>query len=258
MGDRGEETNIQTYKHNIRLKQNRNMKLFFIGDVHYGASTFREDMFQKAIQHIKGTNNSYVILMGDLLEVGTRTSVGDGVYTQDCTSTEQYEYIIDELSLIQNKIIGCHTGNHEARIYKQDGFDLTKQLCRELDIPYFDSHALNIFSIKGCYDFNVLTMHGVSGARLLQSKMKSLMDFQNIYDSDLYVMAHTHHCFTWNTPYYTRNGKKRRYFLLSGSFMEYIGSYAQSKGLFPSEAGYGYLTLFKDHVELDTVKENLL
>lgn len=250
--------NVETYTHELELKQKRKATIYFIGDIHYGSPVFREDLFTECIETIKKTNNSYVILMGDLLEVGTRNSVGDGVYTQTCNTDEQYDWIIQQFLPIKNKIIGCHTGNHEARVYKQDGFDLTKNLCRELDTPYLDSHTLHTFKIKDNYDFTILTMHGASGGRLIQSKMKSLMDFQNIYDADCYVMAHTHHCLTWDNPYYTRDRKKRRYFLLSGSFMDYIGSYAQNKGLLPAEAGYGYLTLHKDRVDFDTVKENLL
>ena len=86
--------------------------VYFIGDVHYGSPQFNEQKFLGYLDFCK-KNYKYVFLMGDLIELATRHSVGAGVYEQIFPGQSQYEQMVEWLRPLAecNLIIGCHTGN---------------------------------------------------------------------------------------------------------------------------------------------------
>lgn len=58
-----------------------------ISDVHWGSPECMEQEFISFINTVKETPNVYLVLGGDLIENGTRSSVGDSVFRQTMPST---------------------------------------------------------------------------------------------------------------------------------------------------------------------------
>ena len=54
-------------------------EVVFIGDAHLGSPQFDKPRFLKMLDYCL-QNRIYVFLMGDMIEIATRDSVGDGVF----------------------------------------------------------------------------------------------------------------------------------------------------------------------------------
>lgn len=87
-------------------------ELMFIGDAHYGSPQFDQPRFLAMLDYCL-ENRLYVLLMGDLLETATRTSVGAGVYEQGKNPDDQHTQMVEWLTPLANAglIIGAHLGN---------------------------------------------------------------------------------------------------------------------------------------------------
>jgi predicted phosphodiesterase len=236
---------LLTYETHTEYNGNHTQKIALIGDIHYDHAQFQKKFFKNTIKEINKQNNLSVIIMGDLVEAGTKTSIGSGVYDQKTNVTRQFRSVKKSIKKIAHKTIGAHSGNHDLRLYKDDGMDIVEILCEDLEIPYLNSFCTHNFKIND-KNWRILTTHGSTGSKFLQTKMKSVMDLQTLYDADIYCYAHTHALFAWDRIRYNATRKMRRHFCLTGSFMDYIGTYAQEKGMFPEEYGYPIINFNKD------------
>ena len=82
---------------------------------------------------MKENDHVYAIILGDLLNNSTKTSVGD-VYEEELTPMQQVKKAVMMFEPIKHKILGVCSGNHERRSYKMDGVDLLYFMCAELGI----------------------------------------------------------------------------------------------------------------------------
>jgi hypothetical protein len=98
------------------------------------------------------------------------------------------------------KILACLGGNHEARVYKSDGLDLTAIMCGQLGIPekYSATTALLFIRFGRNSDkgrpqrYTAYVTHGTGGGRREGGKVNRLADLACIVDADIYIHAHTH------------------------------------------------------------------
>ena len=70
------------------------IQLIPFGDVHYGAKECDIERAKKTINWIKDHKDARVILMGDLLNSATRTSVGAGTFDENKSGQSQYDFMI--------------------------------------------------------------------------------------------------------------------------------------------------------------------
>jgi len=86
--------------------------VMFIGDIHYGSPQFDKARFLAMLEYCLHSK-TYVLLMGDLIEVGTRNSVGAGVYEQECNADDQFTQMVKWLTPLAHAglILGTHMGN---------------------------------------------------------------------------------------------------------------------------------------------------
>lgn len=121
-------------------------EVVFLGDCHYGSPQFDKPRFLGMIDYCV-KNNIYVFLMGDLIEMSTRDSVGAGIYEQESIGQSQYETMVGWLKPLANKklILGSLNGNHEDRVYKATGINLAKMIARELEVRYLGDACWNTF-----------------------------------------------------------------------------------------------------------------
>ena len=231
------------------ISSTKPIKLALLGDEHTGSLTWLKDFNYDAIDLIK-RNRMWWIGMGDPLEFATKASVGSGVYEQPLNPDEQKAEWIETHRKIRKRCLGIHDGNHNKR-NKELGMTETVNLCLALDMPFLASHA---YHTVACGDkvWRILTTHGKGTSRKPENKINSCLDMQTAYpEADIYAMGHVHRL-EYKQKYQNKiviNENEQRMareheatYILTGSFMDYIGSYAQEDGYQPEPAGYPVIT----------------
>lgn len=219
------------------------LELILIGDTHIGSRYYAEDDNKRMIEYCWETD-APTILMGDQIETATRNSVGAGVYEQSEIVDEQIEHFYYLFRPLAEKglILGLHQGNHEARIFQSSGLDISKTMAKELKVPYFSYGKLHYYRV-GNQGYKIYTTHGASGARLPHTKIKGALDLANLAEAEIYAMGHLHQLSHHIRNYYSIDvrGKRvieeQKHFLITGSYLNYWGSYAHIKSLEPSRKG---------------------
>ena len=172
-----------------------------MADLHIGDSGCDFKSIMERIEYIKNTPNAYCILGGDLMDTAIASSIGD-TYGANLQPMEQLKQCAKIFEPIKDKILAVLPGNHENRVYKSDGLDITEIMCAQLGIPekYTPTTALLFirFGDQGgkryhrpfCYTAYVT--HGSGGGRREGGKINRLADLASIVDTDIYIHAHTH------------------------------------------------------------------
>ena len=208
----------------------------FAGDFHWGSMACDEEMVKMTLDFCLD-NNMPIFLMGDLVDTGLKSSVGASMYQQSIHPQQQLEAMVDLLTPLAEAglILGIHKGNHEARIEKDTGIDITKVMCRILGVKYLGSACWSLFKV-GKRNYKIYSMHGASGSRFLHTKLKAITDISHSFSADLMAMGHVHEkAEAEQTVQFvdlkSKSIKERKkYLILTGHFINYDNSYAQDKG----------------------------
>lgn len=233
---------------NIRLNQQtlsptrgkKYAEVVFIGDSHFGSPQFDRERFLSMLSFCLKTR-IHVFLMGDLIELATRHSVGAGVYDQDFKGQTQHEQMVEWLTPLSkhNLILGSLAGNHEARVYKETGVDISKMLAKELCVPYLGDACWNLFRVNG-ESYTIYSLHGRTGSKFDGTALLALERLAAPFHADMVVMGHAHKCISSSVlMQVVRNGRvkeHKKHLLITGSYLKY-GGYAQTFGLPPSKLG---------------------
>ena len=212
-----------------------------IGDVHLRAPTCNIQKFLATVEFVKNTD-CVVVLMGDLMEAASRHSVGAGWAEQVASPQAQLDAFVEVLTPIKDKIILTLEGNHEERIWKHSGMKVAKILANMLGVPYGGYSAFLKIKVR---DNNYVTyaQHGSSNAWYPHTKLTAAMRTAQHTEADLYLYGHTHELLSLTVPWRYMDMRSRtvkfgkRYFVLTGSFLEYANSYAEKKNMYPVKTG---------------------
>lgn len=188
------------------------IELHFIADLHIGDGMSDWMHIQKLLKHIQDTPNAYCILGGDLMDTAIASSVGD-TYGANLSPMEQLKQCVNIFEPIKDKIICLLHGNHENRIYKSDGIDITALMADQLGIRsrYSPTTALLFIRFGQHTDtthhrrkiaYTIYATHGSGGGRKEGGKINRLADLAQIVDADVYLCAHTHLPAIFRTGYY--------------------------------------------------------
>jgi len=217
--------------------------IILMGDEHDDAAQYDRD-FHMAVLESAYDHGHYMIHMGDAMETATRHSVGSGVYDQNTIVDRQIENVIAKYQPFVDAglMIGMHPGNHEMRVFKDDGFNLTRHVCRRMKTRYFGFGKISIFRV-GNQTYTFYSTHGSSGAQKIQTKIKAAMDLEQIVEVDVYAHGHLHELASQVAERHVidlrskKLMKKERYYVLTGHYLKYWGSYAQARSMKPSRIG---------------------
>ena len=216
-------------------------ELMFIGDAHYGSPQFDEPRLLAMLNYCLA-NDLHVVLMGDLLETATRNSVGAGVYEQEHNPDDQFTTMVEWLRPLAERglIVGAHIGNHEERVYKDSGFNLTKALCRELKCRYLGDACWTHLKV-GKETYVLYTLHGRTGARFDGTALLALERISVSFFADLVACGHSHKLITSSVliqrVVHGMVREFKKYLLICGSYLKYDGGYGQALGLPISKLG---------------------
>lgn len=228
-----------------------------LADFHLGDAMSDWKLIQSLLKHIEETPNCYAVLGGDILDTAICSSIGD-TYAANLNPMSQIEMAVKLFEPIKHKILTVCGGNHENRIYKNDGLDMTQIYCNQLGIGdrYTSTTALVFIRVgKDRLEghgrqqrYMVYVAHGSGGGRREGGKINRLADLATIVDADIYITAHTHLPATFKTGYYrtdTSNSSVayvEKLFVNTASALNY-GGYGDVKGYKPGSKSYPSIIL---------------
>ena len=155
----------------------------------------------------------------------------------------------------QGQLLGIGTGNHEETIHQLHDNDLTRNLCKDLSVPYAGYHSFIVLHFvrggKRTHSVVIHMWHGAGSAQTEGARLMRLTRLVNEIQADIYLMGHLH-AMTSHTPdrLYYKDGKirsKRLAATICGSWLyaynqPNVGeiqdpTYSEEKGYKPSRIG---------------------
>jgi len=222
------------------------MKLAFIGDLHIGHISFNQNVLQMMFDEIDSDREHYrILLMGDLLECATKSSIGAGIIETNLTVDAQIERAIELFRPYRDLIDGIVEGNHEARIYKMTGIDVTKLIAQALDVPYLRYTGVVKYTL-GRIRYTVNMWHGSGGAGTIGNSFNKCIKMAEKTVSDVYAMGHTHKlgCTSrqFTIPKTVQVEEITQHFILTGSALDYDETYPDGMNLQRVSPGFPVAT----------------
>lgn len=199
------------------------------------------DAVNTRLTAIEQDDRALVVLNGDIMNTAVRTGVSD-IYGEVAPPMSQIETATRLLEPIKHKIIGGDTGNHENRVYKNDGIDMMRLIMRQLGIEdrYSPEGILMIVRLGWSHRnhrpicYTLYATHGSGGGRKEGAKAIRLADMAAIVDADCYIHSHTHLPMVMKEKFFrvdTRSGTVSpvtKLFVNDASSLQY-GGYGQTQ-----------------------------
>lgn len=217
-----------------------------MADLHIGDSSSDYRLILERIEHIKNTPNAYCVLDGDLMDTAIASSIGD-TYGANLQPMEQLKQCVKLFEPIKDKILAVLPGNHEGRVYKSDGLDITELMCSQLGIieKYSSTTALLFirFGKTSMHNrpqlYTAYVTHGSGGGRREGGKVNRLADLASIVDADIYIHAHTHLPLVFKESFYRVSGSNSSFSLVDKLFVNTAaslnyGGYGDKQGYKPA------------------------
>ena len=216
-----------------------------MADLHIGDSQCDYKLIQERIEYIKNTPNCYCILDGDLMDTAIASSIGD-TYAANLQPMEQLKHCVKIFEPIKDKILCVLSGNHENRVYKSDGLDITEMMCCQLGIADRYSPTTSLLFVrfgKNKKDrrqlYTIYCTHGSGGGRREGGKVNRLADLASIVDADIYLHAHTHLPLIFKEAFFRVSGSNSsvalvdKLFVNTSAMLSY-GGYGDKAGFKPA------------------------
>ena len=225
------------------------IEIYPLSDLHIGDSQCDYKLVLERIEYIKNTPNAYCILDGDLMDTAIASSIGD-TYAANLQPMEQLKHCVKIFEPIKDKILAVLPGNHESRVYKSDGLDLTEIMCAQLGIPERYSPTTAMVFIRfgerkttGHHGrpqlYTIYVTHGSGGGRREGGKINRLADLASIVDADIYIHGHTHLPLVFKESFFRVSGSNssvaltEKLFVNTAAHLNY-GGYGDKAGFKPS------------------------
>lgn len=219
-----------------------------MADLHLGDPHSDYRAIVKRIEYIRDTENAYCILDGDLMDAAIASSIGD-TYGAALQPMEQLKECVKLFEPIKHKILAVLPGNHEHRIYKADGLDMTELMCSQLGIVDKYSNTTALLFIRfgkikhGNHGrrqlYTMYVTHGSGGGRKEGGKVNRLADLASIVDADIYIHAHTHLPLVFKESFFRVSGANssvapvEKLFVNTSAALDY-GGYGDKNGYKPA------------------------
>jgi hypothetical protein len=229
-----------------------NKKIVFMGDFHLGNVACDEELIKKKIRRIARMNNTFVFLMGDLIENAVNNV---GVDEQLLSVDYQLRKLKEIIAPIKDKILGCVLGNHETRTNKKSQSHIIKELYEAiLGVPCYEfAHK---FEFEG---YKIIVNHPEGRGTTLGWVTRQFVNISQVYggDYDLMVLAHFHRLLHYKRYYVDMSDDlKVKHEIICGHFIDYKNGYAHKKMLSPQKKGCYIVTFHNDkYIDLIEVKE---
>ena len=118
----------------VHRLEGRPVKVWAVADVHIGAKEADIDGFAAFLRRVEDDPDSYLVIVGDVLNNGIRDSLTN-VYEETMPPSAQVDLAAELLSPVRDRILGAVGGNHELRSAKAVDIDPLFQVFSILRIP---------------------------------------------------------------------------------------------------------------------------
>jgi predicted phosphodiesterase len=235
-----------------------------MADLHIGDRMCDFKSVMERIEYIRNTPNAYCILDGDLMDTAITSSIGD-TYGANLQPMEQLKQCVKIFEPIKDKILAVLPGNHENRVYKSDGIDMTEIMCNQLGIPekYSPTTAL-VFIRFGRQSshrnnrpmlYTAYVTHGSGGGKKEGGKVNRLADLASIVDADIYIHAHTHLPLVFKESFFRVSGSNSSVALVDKLFVNTAASL--NYGGYGDRMGYKPASKKSPVIYLDGLKRDM-
>ena len=231
-------------------------------DIHLGSQECMEQELIAFVNMVKETPNDYVILGGDLIDNGTRSSVTNP-FRATMPPSQQKREMANILAPIRDRILCIIPGNHERRSGKDADDDPCYDIASKLDIDHLYRENIAFMKIQMGEErkpngsgngyarptYTLVVSHGSGGGILTGGAVNRSERFGYVIDGmDALIVGHTH------KPYTTQPGKiyfdahnnrvsVKPFKVISATSWLNYGGYAAQKMLLPSSHCLTKLTL---------------
>lgn len=231
----------------------KTMYIVPISDLHLGNKCYDSIYLSQALQFVQAHRNQCrIILLGDLLETATKTSVGRGVYDESYSTQKQLDEVVKLFRPYSDIIDMVELGNHEDRVVKDTSIDLMHNFCGILGIPDKYVEFSGILNVNvGEIMYSIYGWHGATGGTKEGSAINALLSMRERVFAHCMVMGHTHKLLSFTRKIYlpTTSGSSpaevEQLFVNTGAALS-DGGYGEQKGFSPSVGGFGAIELFRD------------
>lgn len=242
-----------------------------ISDVHLGSPECMEQEFISFIKSVKNTPNVYLILGGDLIDNGTRSSIGSAVFRQTRSPSAQKKEMANILSEVKDRILCFVPGNHERRSGKDADDDPVYDIAAKLDLETLYRENIAFVKIQmgvperenGTKNDSVkrptyvlVVTHGAGGGIYTGAAVNRNERYGYVIDGmDALIVGHTHKPFTTQPgkikidPFNNKVSVKPFKVICATSWLEY-GGYAARGMMLPATHCLQTMTLKGDHKEI--------
>lgn len=247
------------------------------GDIHMGSIDSAEGDFNSKVIECVNRENSYALGIGDYADCITKNDPrfdmdglaswvekGNIVESQRIRVVEAFKPLVEA-----GKLIALGTGNHEEEIHLRHQCDITRNICRDLKVPYAGYSCFVILTFRRensneSHQYIWHSWHGAGAAQTEGARLMRLMRLVNDIQAHIYTMGHLH-AMTSHTPdrLMCVRGRVKSIKLvatITGSWLraytqpkgEQIlnASYAEKKGYKPSRIGCPVIKICPERDEL--------
>lgn len=195
----------------INHKFDSDITIIPIADVHLGSPQCMEQDFIEFIDTVKKRPDVYLILGGDLIDNGTRSSVTSPFHATMPPSVQKRE-MANILEPVKDKILCIIPGNHERRSRKEVDDDPCLDIACMLDIGHLYRENLAFLHLqlgeqltsggarkpgRARPSYNIVVVHGNGGGILTGGAVNRAENFGYVIDGmDALILGHTHKPFT--------------------------------------------------------------
>lgn len=231
------------------------IEVYPVSDLHWSDQQTDEGKFLSFIEYILDKPNRFVILNGDLLDMALTVSVSD-TYSERYSPSESVDSLAIHLQRIKHRVLAVGTGNHEDRVYKYTGIDVTEHLVLKSGIS-LERYANNSFVLfinfgkdengEKCR-YSLFAHHGVGGGRLKGGKINMVVRMNQIVNTDMFLVGHVHDLIETTTKTFIVNSLTNtleefiQYYMVANPWQTY-GGYGQKFAFAPASNEMGYFIL---------------
>lgn len=233
------------------------IEIVALADLHIGDKNIDSKAIMDVIHGIRDTENRYCVLVGDLMNTAIMGSKSDA-YGETMSPMEALQVCVEMLKPIRDKIMAIVPGNHEERISRAVGVDMTRLLALQLGLEELFSDTTALVFIRMGHNwrcqpitYTLYISHGTGGGRRPGGKLNALADLAQVIDADCFICGHTHLPASFRQDSYRINSsstcavRHEQLFVNTASAISYNG-YGRRGGFKPMSNQYPIITLYND------------
>jgi hypothetical protein len=231
----GDEYKYVTAAFNPKVYKDQ-IEILHLTDVQFGHLSCNVPVFLEFRDWVLKEPNRFVFFGGDMIDAATSISIASPYENTEEPQGQVFRFV--ELAMpLRHRILGYVGGNHERRGVKTFG-DLGHLIATLLRVPYSSGKQFVDISYGEHKAFKNSLWHGGTGSKTKGAKMQMLHRFMTQGDAQCYWVGHLHDAmmtFDWREK--RENGKiKLEKFagVMSSSFLEHYGTYAEVAGMAPA------------------------